>query len=92
MQTLPGMLMEILPPQLHMHLPLLSNAGMLEIFSCPPGVHGAVMTGAQGIGVSTPHAAAVADATVGLLIDWHIPKDIMFSIGLLSMMLAIGLF
>ena len=65
---------------------------MLAIISLPPGIHGAAITGTQGIGVSTPMAAAVADATVGLAIDWHIPNGMMFAIGLLSMMFAIGLF
>jgi hypothetical protein len=45
----------------------------------------------QGIGVSTPIAAAVAEATVGLAIDWHIPKGMMLTIGTLSIMLAISI-
>jgi hypothetical protein len=56
-----------------------------------PGTHGAAVTGMHGIGVNTPIAAAVAAATVGLAGDWHIPKGKMFSIGLLSMILAIGI-
>ena len=50
------------------------------------------MTGMQGMGVSTPIAATVAEATVGLAIDWHMPKGMIFTIGLLSIMLAMGLF
>ena len=50
------------------------------------------MTGMQGMGVSTPKAAAVAEATVGLAIDWHMPKGMMLTMGLLSMILAMGLF
>ena len=50
------------------------------------------MTGMQGMGVRTPKAAAVADATVGFAMDWHIPKGMMLTMGLLSMMFAIGLF
>src|SRR5580693_5970122 len=53
-----------------------------------PGVHGAGITGTQGIGVSTPSAAAVAAATVGLASDMHMPKGGMFTMGLLSIMLA----
>ena len=34
-----------------------------------PGDQGAGKTGVQGIGVKTPNAAAVADATVGLAND-----------------------
>jgi len=47
-----------------------------------PGVHGADVIGTQGIGVSTPIAAAVAEATVGLDGDWHIPNVGMLTIGL----------
>jgi hypothetical protein len=50
------------------------------------------MTGTQGMGVRTPIAAAVAEATVGLAIDWHIPKGAIFTMGLLSMMLPIAIF
>ena len=65
----PGKLTEMFPPQAHMHLPLSKSAGIMHTFSCPPGAQGAVMTGMQGIGVSTPQAAAVAAATWGLDID-----------------------
>src|SRR6056297_539624 len=44
----------------------------------------------QGIGVSTPSAAAVAAATVGLLAEEHIPNGITFFIGMLSMIVAAG--
>ena len=44
------------------------------------------MAGIQGIGVSTPIAAEVAATTVGLAIDEHIPKGMMFTIGVKSMM------
>ena len=50
------------------------------------------MTGMQGIGVSTPIAAAVAEATVGFAMDLHIPKGLMLSIGAKSIMFAIGMF
>src|SRR5262245_33416223 len=55
-----------------------------------PGAHGAGITGTHGIGVSTPSAAAVAAATVGLAIDWHMPNGGILAIGTLSMMLAAG--
>ncbi len=45
----------------------------------------------QGIGVRTPIAAEVAEATVGLAIDWHIPKGIMFTIGAKSVILAMSM-
>jgi len=60
-------------------------------FTCPPGLHGAVITGTQGIGVRTPIAAEVAEATVGFAIDWHMPNGMMFTIGAKSMMLAINI-
>lgn len=50
------------------------------------------MTGTHGIGVSTPQAAAVAEATVGFAMDWHMPKGRMFAIGTISMILPMGLF
>ena len=53
-------------------------------------IHGAGVTGTHGIGVSTPSAAAVADATTGFAIDLHRPKGTMLTIGLLSMMLPTG--
>src|SRR5436853_4705961 len=55
-----------------------------------PGTHGAGMAGTHGIGVSTPSAAAVAAATIGLARLEHIPKVAMFTNGLLSMMVAAG--
>jgi hypothetical protein len=56
-----------------------------------PGAQGATVFGTHGMGVSTPKAAAVAEATTGLAKDWHIPKGIMFAIGLKSIMFAIGM-
>ncbi len=44
----------------------------------------------QGIGVRTPRAAAVADATVGLARDEHIPQEDMFTIGEASCIVAAG--
>jgi hypothetical protein len=51
---------------------------------------GAAVTGVHGIGVSTPRAAEVAAATVGLASELHIPKGRMFTNGLVSRMLATG--
>jgi hypothetical protein len=55
-----------------------------------PTTHGEAVAGTQGIGVKTPRAAAVAAATVGLAIDEHMPKGIMFTKGAWSMMVASG--
>ena len=80
------------PPQAQTHLALLISAGMFITFTCPGGAQGAVITGTQGIGVSTPQAAAVAEATVGLAIDVHMPKGSMLDMGAMSMMFAISIF
>lgn len=39
-----------------------------------PGIHGEVVIGTQGIGVSTPNAAAVAAATVGFANEVQAPN------------------
>ncbi len=91
--VVPGFVTVITPAQLHMSVHVTSTAGMLAMSTvAAPGVHGAAITGMQGIGVNTPSAAAVAEATVGLARLWHMPNGRMFAIGLLSMMLAAGLF
>ncbi len=78
----PGLVIEMTPPQVHMHLDVLVRAGILPISTIgEPGTQGAGVTGTHGIGVNTPHAAAVALATVGLLGLWHMPKGGMFTIG-----------
>lgn len=48
------------------------------------------MAGTQGCGVSTPSAAAVADATAGFAMLVHTPNGRTFKSGLLSRILAIG--
>jgi hypothetical protein len=68
------------------------NAGKLLTISLPPGAHGATITGMQGIGVKTPIAADVAEATVGFAKDLHMPKGMMFTMGAKSMILACNLF
>ena len=75
-----------------MHLDKSSSAGMFPIsFVGVPGIHGAAVIGVQGIGVSTPKAAEVAEATAGLARERHIANPGMFTKGLLSMMLAAGM-
>jgi hypothetical protein len=76
---------------MHINLEVLLRAGIFPISTVgAPGTHGAGVAGTQGIGVKTPSAAAVAAATVGLDKEVHIPKGMMFTIGLLSIMLASG--
>ena len=83
--------MEMTPAQLHIHLQVLSRAGMLPMMTvAAPGTHGEEVAGMQGMGVSTPSAADVAAATVGFASDMHIPNVGMFTMGLWSMMLAAG--
>jgi hypothetical protein len=81
----------ITPPQVHISIELLSSAGISAINTVgAPGAQGAGITGTQGMGVKTPRAAAVAEATVGFAIELHIPNGGTFTMGLLSMMLAAG--
>jgi len=89
--TSPGKLTEIIPPQLHISFEELFSEGMPRSMQTgQPGAHGAAVTGTQGMGVSTPKAAAVAEATVGLARLLHMPKVATFAIGLLSMIFAAG--
>src|SRR4051812_30395041 len=75
-----------------MHFEVLFNTGKLPSSTVgAPGTQGAGITGTQGIGVSTPIAAAVAAATAGFAGEMHIPNGMMFTIGLLSMMVAAGM-
>ena len=73
-----------------MHFEVASSAGKSRTCTrSEPGVQG-VVTGMQGIGVSTPSAAAVAAATIGLASDMHMPNVGMLVIGAKSMMFAAG--
>jgi hypothetical protein len=88
----PGFVICITPPQLHISLQLLLSAGFPPIRTVGlPGTHGADIAGTHGIGVSTPNAAAVAAATVGLPGQLHIPNGMIFTSGLLSIIFAIGI-
>ncbi len=50
-----------------------------------------MVTGVQGIGVSTPSAAAVAAATAGFAGDLHMTNGRMFTNGMLSIIFAAGM-
>ena len=77
------------PPHMHISLLVTVSVGKPCVITWGlPGAHGATVLGTHGMGVSTPQAAAVAEATVGLANERHIPKVGIFTIGLLSMMLA----
>ncbi len=80
-----------MPPHWHMHDDVLVRAGKAPIRTCmAPGTHGANVTGIQGIGVSTPSAAAVAEVTVGFDIDIHMPNGNIFASGIWSIIVAAG--
>ena len=73
----------ITPPQMHISFELLLRAGILAIRTVgEPAIQGAGVTGTQGIGVKTPRAAAVALITAGLAGELHMPKGMMFTIGM----------
>ena len=58
------------PAHMHISFALLFKIGMLPSSTVgAPTIHGAGVLGIHGIGVSTPSAAAVAAATIGLAID-----------------------
>jgi hypothetical protein len=70
----------------------LFKTGLLPIITVgDPGTQGAVVTGMQGCGVSTPWAAAVAAATWGLEGVVHMPKGSTLFMGMLSMIVAAGM-
>lgn len=79
------------PPNEQAHLDELVSAGFppMRVLG-EPGAHGAAVTGVQGIGVRTPNAAAVADATAGLASEVQTPNGMMFTKGLLSRIVAAG--
>jgi hypothetical protein len=81
----------ITPPQVQINCDVLSSVGAFASRTVgAPGTHGAGVFGMHGIGVKTPRAAAVAAATVGFAGDMHIPKGMIFTIGMWSMMFASG--
>src|SRR5688572_24042133 len=85
------MVTEMTPPHAHMSLESLVSAGRPPTRTLGlPGVQVPAGTGMHGIGVSTPRAAAVAAATIGLDASWHMPNGATFMIGATSPMLAAG--
>jgi len=89
--TVPGIEKLMTPPKLHMHLETLSSAGILASRTvAAPGTQAALVAGMQGMGVSTPSAAAVAAATVGFAGELQTPNGRMLTIGIWSMMFAAG--
>lgn len=82
----------MIPPQLHISFDVCPRAGFPPTSTVGhPGAHGDDITGTQGIGVSTPSAAAVAEATCGFAMEEHMPKGIIFTKGLLQSIVANGI-
>ncbi len=78
----PSVVKRMAPPHIQVHILLFVSAGWPCTIHCGlPGIHGATIAGTQGMGVSTPCAAAVADATVGFDKVLHMPKGSMFTMG-----------
>ena len=91
--VVPAKLIVITPPNAQLHIEELFNAGLPPtIMVGEPGAQGATVLGMHGPGVSTPSAAAVNEAVAGLARLLQSPNGKMFTNGLLSMMLAAGLF
>lgn len=88
----PGWVMVMTPPQTHVAVDPAASAGLppMNVFGAA-GTHGPAIAGMQGIGVSTPSAAAVAAATLGLARLMHMPNGGTFMIGTMSVMVAAGL-
>ena len=81
-----------MPPYAHISIDLSLRAGYPPINILGfPGIHGPTVTGIQGMGVSIPRAAAVADATEGLAIQLHIPNGRTFKRDILSIIFANGI-
>ncbi|CDI02003.1 conserved hypothetical protein [Candidatus Competibacter denitrificans Run_A_D11] len=89
----PGIMIVMQPgkPKVQASTEVLFNTGILpNITVGEPTIHGAGVKGVQGTGVGTPIAAAVAETNAGLVGEKHMPKGMMLTIGLLSMILAAG--
>jgi hypothetical protein len=87
----PGLSTEIDPPQVHNSLQLLLTIGIEPLSTAgTPGSQGEAVAGTQGIGVRTPSAAAVAEATVGFDGEVHMPNGGTLTMGLKCELLADG--
>lgn len=90
--VVPAFVTEITPAHEHIHLDVLFKAGNLRNVTVgEPGVHG-VVTGTHGMGVSTPLAAAVAEATVGFASEVQVANGGILVTGAKSIILAAGFF
>jgi hypothetical protein len=79
----PGCTMVMTPPHIHMHVETAVSAGIFPTNTVgDPGTQGVTVAGMQGMGVRTPIAEAVAEATVGLEGVIHIPNGGILTMGL----------
>ena len=82
----------ITPAQAQFRVDVLFRAGVPATSTVgAPGFQGPTGTGMHGMGVKTPKAAAVADATIGLAMLMQEPNGGMFIMGTKSMMLPAGM-
>ncbi len=85
--------MDIEPPIVQTSFALLRSAGLFLIINLVAGgAQGAPVTGTHGAGVGVPRAAAVNAITAGFVFELHMPNGKMFFIGMLSIIVAAGLF
>ncbi len=71
------------PPQIQVRHEVSFSAGNITSGTVgAPVTQGAGVFGTQGIGVSTPEAAAVADAVAGKAAELQTPNGGMFAMGL----------
>lgn len=83
--------MLITPAKAQFNLQVLLSAGIPRTSTVvDPGTQGAGNVGVQGMGVNTPRAAAVADATAGFAKEVHMMNGGTFTKGTLSIMFALS--
>ena len=79
------------PPHVQLHVELLVSKGFATWSTWEaPGLQGPEITGTHGCGVSTPCAAAVAEATCGLAAELQSPKGGTFTTGIKSATVALA--
>jgi hypothetical protein len=73
----------ITPPHMQKTLEEVLHMGIFDMKTAgATGRNGAGIAGIQGMGVSTPKAAAVAAMTAGFMREVHIPKEDIFKNGI----------
>ena len=79
----------ITPAQMQFSVHVLSSEGWRPLRTvAAPGTHGVMVMGRHGCGVSTPDAAEVAAATMGLSRLMHRPNGVIMTMGWWSMIVA----